>query len=103
MDWRRRGVIVIREPLLCEGLGSVKAEGTSTCQTCGARVPAGIDFCPVCALHRAGGNDSALKEAITAGPDSEHYSSDTEVGLARVLRSPVRPDEGGSEARSTTR
>jgi serine/threonine protein kinase/Tfp pilus assembly protein PilF len=81
----------------------VKAEATSTCQTCGARIPVGIDFCPVCVLRRAGGNDSGLKEAITTGPDSEHYSADTEVGLARVLRSPARTDEEGSEARSTTR
>ena len=81
----------------------MKAESTSTCQACGARVPAGIDFCPVCALLRAAGNDSGLKEAITPAPDSEHYSAETKVGLAHVLRSPARPDEGGSEARSTTR
>jgi predicted ATPase len=31
----------------------VKAEVTSTCQTCGARVPAGLDFCPVCAFRGA--------------------------------------------------
>jgi serine/threonine protein kinase/tetratricopeptide (TPR) repeat protein len=31
----------------------VKPEGTSTCQSCGARVPAGLDFCPVCALRAA--------------------------------------------------
>ena len=32
---------------------SVKSEGTSTCQACGARVPAGLDFCPVCAFRGA--------------------------------------------------
>ncbi len=48
MDWRQRGVIVPGEPLLYEGLGPVRAEATSTCQTCGARVPADLDFCPVC-------------------------------------------------------
>jgi hypothetical protein len=83
MDCRRRGVIVLGEPLLCEALGSVKAEATSTCQTCGARVPAGIDFCPVCARLRAGGNDSGLKEALNPVPDS----AETEVGLAREERS----------------
>jgi len=67
----------------------VKAEVTSTCQTCGARVPAGIDFCPVCALLRAGGNDSGLKEALNPVPDS----AETEVGLV------PRPREG---TRSTT-
>src|SRR6201993_5183259 len=32
---------------------SVKSEGTSTCQTCGARVPAGLDFCAVCEFRGA--------------------------------------------------
>ena len=41
------------EPLPCEGLGSVKPEATSTCQACGAQVPAGLGFCPVCALRGA--------------------------------------------------
>jgi serine/threonine protein kinase len=31
----------------------VKPEATPTCQACGAEVPAGIDFCPVCALRGA--------------------------------------------------
>src|SRR6201993_2346731 len=53
MDWRRRGVIILGRPLASEGLVSVKAEGTSTCQACGARVPSGVDFCPVCALRGA--------------------------------------------------
>jgi serine/threonine protein kinase len=29
----------------------VKPEATSTCQACGARVPPGLDFCPVCAFR----------------------------------------------------
>ena len=53
MDWSPRGVIVHGEPLRCEELGSVKPEATSTCQACGARVPPGLDFCPVCALRDA--------------------------------------------------
>src|SRR6201987_295995 len=53
MDWRRRGVIILDRPLASEGLVSVKAEGTSTCQACGSRVPSGFDFCPVCALRGA--------------------------------------------------
>ena len=48
MDCRRGGVIVLGERLLHEGLGSVKAQATATCQVCGARVPVGLDFCPVC-------------------------------------------------------
>ena len=31
----------------------MKPEGTSTCQACGARVPVGLDFCPVCAFRGA--------------------------------------------------
>ena len=31
----------------------MKSEDTSTCQACGARVPAGLDFCPVCAFRGA--------------------------------------------------
>jgi serine/threonine protein kinase len=31
----------------------VKPEVTSTCQACGARIPAGLDFCPVCAFRGA--------------------------------------------------
>lgn len=68
----------------------MKAESTSTCQACGARVPEGIDFCPVCALLRAAGNDSGLKEALNPAPDS----AETEAGLV------PRPREG---TRSTTR
>jgi len=53
MDCSGRGVIILGEPTLCEGLGSVKSEVTSTCQACGARVPVGLDYCPVCALRGA--------------------------------------------------
>ena len=61
----------------------MKAEAKSTCQTCGAPVPVGIDFCPVCAVLRAGGNDSGLKEALSPVPDS----TENEVGLAIEARS----------------
>jgi serine/threonine protein kinase/Flp pilus assembly protein TadD len=57
----------------------VKAEATSTCQACGARVPAGLDFCPVCALLRAGGNDSAPSEALNPVSDSQSNSAETET------------------------
>jgi RNA polymerase subunit RPABC4/transcription elongation factor Spt4 len=40
----------------------VKAEVTSTCQTCGARVPAGLDFCPVCAFRAALGDSSETSQ-----------------------------------------
>ena len=56
----------------------MKAEATSTCQTCGARVPAGLDFCPVCALLRAGGQESAPSEALNPVSDSELNSAETE-------------------------
>ena len=68
----------------------MKAEVTSTCQACGATVLVGIDFCPVCALLRAGGNDSGLKEVLNPVADS----AETDVGLV------PRPREG---TRSTTR
>jgi hypothetical protein len=70
--------MVLSEFPLYEGLGSVKADATSTCQTCGARVPAGLDFCPVCALLRAGGQESAPSEALNPVPDSERNSAETE-------------------------
>src|SRR6201997_1102905 len=53
MDCHQREVMVLSEFPLYEGLGSVKADATSTCQACGVRVPAGLDFCPVCALRGA--------------------------------------------------
>jgi hypothetical protein len=56
----------------------VKADATSTCQTCGARVPAGLDFCPVCALLRAGGQGSAPSEALNPASDSKRSSAETE-------------------------
>ena len=31
----------------------MKSKATSTCQACGAQVPASLDFCPVCALRSA--------------------------------------------------
>ena len=56
----------------------MKADAASTCQTCGARVPAGLDFCPVCALLRAGGQESAPSEALNPASDSERDSAETE-------------------------
>jgi Protein kinase domain len=56
----------------------VKADATSTCQTCGARLPAGLDFCPVCALVRAGSHDSAPSEALNPVTDSKRSSAETE-------------------------
>ena len=56
----------------------MKPEVTSTCQVCGARVPAGLDFCPVCALLRAGGQESAPSEALNPASDSERNSAETE-------------------------
>ena len=31
----------------------MKPEATSTCQACGKQIPAGLGFCPVCALRDA--------------------------------------------------
>jgi hypothetical protein len=56
----------------------VKPEAASTCQLCGTRVPAGLDFCPVCALLRAGGHDSAPSEALNPVSGSERNSAETE-------------------------
>ena len=47
----------------------MRSEATSTCQTCGARVPARLDFCPVCAFRRV------LDEA--------HEASQLSVDLSR--------------------
>jgi hypothetical protein len=58
----------------------VKPEVTSTCQVCGTRIPAGLDFCPVCALVRAGGPASAPSEALTPGSGSQRNSAETEPG-----------------------
>ena len=60
----------------------MKAEATSTCQACGARVPAGLDFCPVCALLRAGGHDSAPSAALNPVTDPEHSSGETQPASA---------------------
>jgi serine/threonine protein kinase len=57
----------------------VKPEGTSTCQACGARVPVGIDFCPVCALQGVWSNARETTEVDAELSDSpsasrfEHY------------------------------
>ena len=72
----------------------MKPQATSNCQTCGTRIPDGLDFCPVCALLRAGGEDSAAGEPLDAVSDLEHNVAETEVGIL------PRPREG---TRSTTR
>jgi serine/threonine protein kinase len=56
----------------------VKPEVTSTCQACGTRIPAGLDFCPVCALVRAGSHDSAPSEGLNPVSNSERSSAETE-------------------------
>ena len=56
----------------------MKPEATSTCQVCGTRVPLGLDFCPVCALLRAGGHDPAPSEAPNPVSDSERNSAETD-------------------------
>jgi serine/threonine protein kinase len=75
----------------------VKAEVTSTCQTCGARVPAGLDFCPVCALVRAGGRDSGPAEALKPASDSERNVAETEPAstVCRFENYEVMLDHGG--------
>jgi hypothetical protein len=60
----------------------VKAEVTSTCQTCGARVPAGLDFCPVCAFR------SALDDAIVTSElevDRGHSPSASRLDHYEIL------------------
>jgi hypothetical protein len=51
VDWLRRGAIFISKALLDEGRGCVKRKATPTCQACGARVPIGFRFFPVCAAR----------------------------------------------------
>ena len=72
---------------LCyEGFVSVKTEGRSTCQACGAQVPVGVEFCPVCALRGAldVGNETAeLHVAPTPSLPAlrfDHYEILTRVG-----------------------
>jgi serine/threonine protein kinase len=75
----------------------VKPEVTSTCQVCGTRIPAGLDFCPVCALLRAGGHDSAPSEALNPASDSERNSAETEHAsiVRRFENYEVMLDEDG--------
>ena len=56
----------------------MKTEVTSICQTCGARVPAGLDFCPVCALVGAGDENSARADALNPTSNSGVGSAKTE-------------------------
>jgi len=75
----------------------LKAEATSTCEGCGARVPVGIDFCPVCALLRAGDRDPAPAEPSKPGSDSEQSFAETEPAsaLGRFENYEVMLDQGG--------
>ena len=65
----------------------MKAEVTSTCQTCGARVPAGLDFCPVCALVGAGDHNSSRADALNPTSELGRSSAESEVSLASDARS----------------
>ena len=67
----------------------MKPEATSTCQACGARVPAGLDFCPVCGLLRAGGQESAPSETLNPLCDPERGSAETESASRTVPRPPA--------------
>jgi serine/threonine protein kinase/tetratricopeptide (TPR) repeat protein len=76
----------------------VKAEATSTCQTCGARVPVGIDFCPVCALLRTGDHDSAPGEPLDSVSDPERISAerDPRLNVRRFENYEVTLDQDGN-------
>ena len=60
----------------------MKQEATSTCQACGARVPAGLDFCPVCALR--GALDEA-RETSALDVDPTHSSPTSRFEHYQVL------------------
>jgi len=60
----------------------VKPEATSTCQTCGARIPAGLDLCPVCALR--GALDDA-RETSELDVDSTNSSPTSRFDHYQVL------------------
>ena len=57
----------------------MKPQATSSCQTCGARIPAGLEFCPVCAFRGALGDTRETSEFDVELSDSspglvfEHY------------------------------
>ena len=75
----------------------MKAEATSTCQTCGTRIPAGLDFCPVCALLLAGGHDSAPAKALNSVSASERDSAETKPSsiVRRLENYEVMLDQDG--------
>ena len=60
----------------------MNGEVISTCQTCGARVPAGLDFCPVCAF-RAALDDSSATSPLEV--DSGHSSSASRFDHYEIL------------------
>ena len=88
MDWHGRGSYTSTHSL--RSPWAVKPQATSTCQTCGASIPAGLDFCPVCALLRAGSQESATGEPLDPVSDSVHNVTETEVGLVPRAREGTR-------------
>jgi serine/threonine protein kinase len=56
----------------------VKTEGKRVCEVCGTVLSKNSDFCPVCALRGAGGQESAPSEAPNSVFDSERNSAKTE-------------------------
>jgi hypothetical protein len=60
----------------------VKPECRSTCQACGARVPAGVDFCPVCALR---GVLSDTRETTEIDVELTHSSSASRFDHYQIL------------------
>jgi Protein kinase domain len=78
----------------------VKPEGTSTCQSCGARVPAGLDFCPVCALRGALDDARETSELVV---DLTHSSSVSRFDHYQLIaREDGRPLELGRGAMGMT-
>ena len=60
----------------------MKTEGKRVCEVCGTALNENSDFCPVCALLRAGGQESAPSEA----PVSDSESSSTETEPSSIVR-----------------
>ena len=56
----------------------MKTNGKRVCQVCGTALNEKSEFCPVCALLRAGGQESAPSEAPNPVFDSERNSAETE-------------------------
>ncbi|MBV8100151.1 MAG: protein kinase [Verrucomicrobia bacterium] len=56
----------------------MKTEGKRVCEVCGTALNEKSEFCPVCALLRAGGQESAPSEALDPVSDSETSAAETE-------------------------